>query len=178
MPYTDNVQFSPRVHRGEYLVNIGYGRRAAQKRVTGGRWRRIVLGHVLAEQVVVVEEVVRVSGRRGSGSFGSDRTAGYAIGEGRTSPWLEAIAGIRERSCPRLDSKPLPAPRTRSGVRDMSPSDFPEYSPPRPSQAPHPERQKMWSHLELDDAAKRPRIAPFSWRSLRLRVLQQREARA
>ena len=70
--------------------------------MTGGRWRRIVLGHVLAEQVVVVEEVVRVSGRRSSGSFGSGRTAGYAIGEGRTSPWLEAIAGIRERPCPRL----------------------------------------------------------------------------
>eukprot|EP00964_Phaeocystis_antarctica_P116070 scaffold80036_cov61-Phaeocystis_antarctica.AAC.2 len=30
------------------------GRRAAQKRVTGGRWRRIVLGHVLAEQVAGV----------------------------------------------------------------------------------------------------------------------------
>eukprot|EP00964_Phaeocystis_antarctica_P066460 scaffold40163_cov80-Phaeocystis_antarctica.AAC.1 len=30
---------------GEYLVNIGQGRRAAQERVTGGRWRRIVLGH-------------------------------------------------------------------------------------------------------------------------------------
>ena len=26
-------------------------RRTAQKRVTGGRWRRIVLGHVLAEHV-------------------------------------------------------------------------------------------------------------------------------
>ena len=61
-----------------------------QKQVTGGRWRRIVLGHVLAEQVVVVEEVVRVSGRRGSGSLGSGRTAGCAIGEERTSPWLEA----------------------------------------------------------------------------------------
>jgi len=48
-----------------------------------------------------------VSGRTGtgSGSFGSGRTAGYAIGEGRTSPWLEAIAGIRERPCPRLVSK-------------------------------------------------------------------------
>ena len=34
-----------------------------------------------------------MSGRGGSGSFGSGRTAGYAIGEGRTSPWLEAIAG-------------------------------------------------------------------------------------
>ena len=32
------------------------------------------------------------------GSFGSGRTAGYAIGEGRTSPWPEAIAGIRERA--------------------------------------------------------------------------------
>ena len=38
----------------------------------------IVLGHVLAEHIVGVEEVVRVSGRRSSGSFGSDRTAGYA----------------------------------------------------------------------------------------------------
>ena len=37
---------------GEYLVNIGQRRRAAQKRVTGGRWRRVVLGHVLAEQVL------------------------------------------------------------------------------------------------------------------------------
>ena len=33
---------------GEYLVNIGLGRGTAQKRVTGGRWRRIVLGDVLA----------------------------------------------------------------------------------------------------------------------------------
>eukprot|EP00964_Phaeocystis_antarctica_P033782 scaffold19163_cov22-Phaeocystis_antarctica.AAC.1 len=41
----------------------------------------------------------------------------YAIGEDRTSPWLEAIAGIRERPCPRLGSKPVPAPRTRSEVR-------------------------------------------------------------
>ena len=37
---------------GEYLVNIGLGRGTAQKRVTGGRWRRIVLGGVLAGQVV------------------------------------------------------------------------------------------------------------------------------
>ena len=40
------------------------------------------------------------SGRRGSGSFGSDRTAGHAIGEGRTSPWLEAITGIRHDYVP------------------------------------------------------------------------------
>jgi hypothetical protein len=63
-----------------------------------------------------------VSCRASSGSFGSGRTAGYAIGEGRTSPWLEAIAGIRERPYPRLGSKPVPAPRTRYEVRDMSPS--------------------------------------------------------
>ena len=93
--------------------------------MTGARWRRIVLGDALSEHVVRVEEVVRVSGRRSSGSFGSDRTAGYAIGEGRASPWLEAIAGIRERPCPRLGSKPVMAlPRTRSEVRDISPSVF------------------------------------------------------
>ena len=36
----------------EYLVNIGLrlGRGTAQKRVTGGRWRRIVLGELLAGQ--------------------------------------------------------------------------------------------------------------------------------
>ena len=58
-----------------------------------------------------------MSCRASSGSFGSGRTAGYAIGEGRISPWLEAIAGIRERPYPRLGSKPVPAPRTRSEVR-------------------------------------------------------------
>ena len=78
----------------------------------------------MAEHVVELRGRARVwpSGRRGSGSFGSGRTAGYAIGEGRTSPWLEAIAGIRQRPCPRLGSKPVPAPRTRHEVRDMSPS--------------------------------------------------------
>ena len=34
------------------LVNIGLGRGTAQKRVTGGRWRRIVLGELLAGQLV------------------------------------------------------------------------------------------------------------------------------
>ena len=32
--------------------------------MTGGRWRRIVLSDFLAEHVVQLEEVVRVSGRR------------------------------------------------------------------------------------------------------------------
>ena len=43
-----------------------------------------------------------MSGRGGSGSFGSGRTAGYAIGEGRTSPWLEAgvVYGIPTRGEP------------------------------------------------------------------------------
>eukprot|EP00964_Phaeocystis_antarctica_P010121 scaffold5543_cov39-Phaeocystis_antarctica.AAC.2 len=99
---------------------------------------RIVLGHVLAEQVVVVEEVVRVSGRRGSGSFGSDRTAGYAIGEDRTSPWLEAIAGIRERPCPRL----APSPCRLPGPVPMYVQVSVGFSPPRPQQAPPPERRR------------------------------------
>ena len=34
---------SERLEACEYLVNIVSGRRTAQKRVTGGRWRRIVL---------------------------------------------------------------------------------------------------------------------------------------
>ena len=40
------------------MVNIVSGR-TAQKRVTGGQWRRIVLGDVLAEHLVRVEQVVR-----------------------------------------------------------------------------------------------------------------------
>ena len=100
--------------------------RTARAGDRGGRWRRIVLGDVLAEHVLTrtKRQGPPVSGRRGSGSFGSGRTAGYGIGEGRTSPWLEAIAGIRRRSYPRLGSKPVPAPRTRYEVRDMSPSGF------------------------------------------------------
>ena len=48
--------------------------------MTGGRWRRIVLGDVLAEHVVELRGrpvsviAVIVSGRGGSGSFGSGRT--------------------------------------------------------------------------------------------------------
>ena len=43
------------------------------------------------------------TGRKGtSGSLGSGRSAGYAIGEGRTSPWLRAIAGIRGVRIPGL----------------------------------------------------------------------------
>ena len=42
----------PRCALEEYLVNIGLGRGTAQKRVTGGRWRRIVVGDLLAGQVV------------------------------------------------------------------------------------------------------------------------------
>ena len=53
-------------HRGLKRV----GRRTAQERVTGGRWRRIVLG-----------DVGPVSGRRGSGSFGSSRTVGMPSGK-------------------------------------------------------------------------------------------------
>ena len=35
-----------------------------------------------------------------SGSLGSGRTAGYAVGEGRTSPRLGAIAGISNHRIP------------------------------------------------------------------------------
>ena len=59
-----------------------------------------------------------MSGRRGSGSFGSGRTAGYASGEDRTSPWLEAIAGIRSDCIPGWAPSPcrLPGPVTRCGA--------------------------------------------------------------
>ena len=51
-----------------------------------------MLGDVLAEHIVRIEEVVHVSGRRSNGSLGSGRTAGpYVIGEDWTSPWLEEI---------------------------------------------------------------------------------------
>ena len=63
--------------------------------------------------------VVRVSGRKGtSGSLGSGRSAGYAIGEGRTSPRLRAIAGIRSDRIPGWAPSPcrLPGPVTRYGA--------------------------------------------------------------
>jgi len=44
----------------EYLVNIVQGRRTAQERVTGGRWRRIVLGGVLAKHVLELRGRARV----------------------------------------------------------------------------------------------------------------------
>jgi hypothetical protein len=80
-----------------------------------------------------------VSGRGGSGSLGSGRTAGYAIGEGRTSPWLEAIAGIRSDHVPGWAPSPcrLPGPVTRYVQVSVG------FSPPRPQRAPPSERQKM-----------------------------------
>jgi hypothetical protein len=105
------------LHSVKFLVNIVEGRRTAQERVTGGRWRRIVLGDVLAEHVVELRGRARVTLAVGVAGVLAAATAGYAIGEGRTSPWLEAIAGIRQRPCPRLGSKPVPAPRTRYEVR-------------------------------------------------------------
>ena len=50
--------------------------------------------------VSVSAQVVDVSSRGGRGSLGSGRSAGCAIGEGRTSPRLGAMAGIRSRPYP------------------------------------------------------------------------------
>ena len=47
------------LHR-EYLVNIDLGRGTAQKRVTGGRWRRIVLGEHLAERMEMLSTVLYI----------------------------------------------------------------------------------------------------------------------
>ena len=53
--------------------------------------------------------------------MGSGRSAGCAIGEGRTSPGRAIKPGIRADHVPGW-LKPVPAPRTRHEVRDMSPS--------------------------------------------------------
>ena len=50
--------------------------------------------------VSVSAQVVGVSRRGARGSLGSGRSAGCAIGEGRTSPRLGAMAGIRSRPYP------------------------------------------------------------------------------
>ena len=65
--------------------------------------------------------------------MGSVRTAGYAIGEDRTSPRLEAIAGIRQRPYPRLAPSPCRLPRP---VRRVRASLSRRFSPQRPQQAP------------------------------------------
>ena len=71
----------------------------------------------------------RLCGRTGSGSLGaafffySVRTVGYAIGEARTSPRLEAIAGIRGGTCvTEAGSKPFQARACGTGHRQPNPS--------------------------------------------------------
>ena len=76
-------------------------------RVTGGQWRRIVLGDVLAEHVLNL---------RGSGSFGSGRGRKDEPITLAGSHCLQAGRDPR-RPYPRLDFKPVPAPRTRYEVR-------------------------------------------------------------
>ena len=76
-------------------------------------------------------------------------TAGYAIGEGRTSPWLEAIAGIRERPCPRLGSKPVPAPWTRSRVRDCLRRVFSFLNFHRRDRLKHPLPSARWCRRKV-----------------------------
>ena len=69
-------------------VKFVEGRRTAQKRVTGGRWRRVALGDLLAVQVVRLRGRPRLWPRRTVEVAGvwaaSADTAGlqYAIGEG------------------------------------------------------------------------------------------------
>ena len=53
------------------------------------------------------EEVGRDSGRTGRGSFGQRPLRWGAVGEDRTTPWLGAIAGGRERVVSRADSRPM-----------------------------------------------------------------------
>ena len=64
-----------------------------------------------------------MSGRRGSGSFGRQRPHRWVCHRGRSDITL-ARSHCRDpqRACPRLGSKPVPAPRTRYEVRDMFPS--------------------------------------------------------
>ena len=62
--------------------------------------------------VSVSAQVVDVSRRGGCGSLGSGRSAGCAIGEGRTSPRLGAMAGICSGPYPGRAPCPCLAPRT------------------------------------------------------------------
>ena len=64
-------------------MNIGLGRRTAQKRVTGGRWRRIVLGGVLAG---------RQGGNSGLGRVACLLTSNMGRGENDTVRWGVIIA--------------------------------------------------------------------------------------
>jgi hypothetical protein len=76
----------------------------------------------------------------------TDRSlAGWVCHRGRTSPWLEAIAGIRQRSSPRLGSKPVRAGSPdplRGTCKSIRRSGF--HLRDRNKQAPPPpsERQK------------------------------------
>ena len=117
---------SARAH-GDQKMNyarlFGGERSAAQDRVTGGRWRRIVmLGDVLAEHVLELRGRARtcLAVEVAGGSFVCLAAAAppWVCHRGRTNI---ALAGSHcrdpRRPYPRLGSKPVPAPRTRYEVR-------------------------------------------------------------
>ena len=84
--------------------------------------------------------VVRVSGRKGtSGSLGSGRSAGYAIGEERTSPRQRAIAGIRSDRIPGLAQARAGSPDPSRGTCKSQRRAFTDT---RPQRAPPSERQR------------------------------------
>ena len=128
-------------------MNIARSRTCAQKRVTGGRWRRIVLGHVLAEHRSPRRGgSPRVSGRRGNGSSEFwQRPHRWVCHRGRSNITL---AGSHCRdplaTMSQARSKPVPAPRTRCAleVRARTCKNVQVsvgFSPPRP-QHKHPSR--------------------------------------
>ena len=69
--------------------------------------------------------VGHVTGPTGSGSLGSGRSAGYAVGEERTSPRLGAIAGICSGRIPGGLLAHGLAPQTVSDTRAIFPQGHP-----------------------------------------------------
>ena len=74
----------------------------------------------------VSEEAVRDSSRTRRGSLWQRPLRWGAVGEDRTTPWLGAIAGGRERVVSRADSRPMawhPGP-SATYVRSFTPAGF------------------------------------------------------
>ena len=107
--------------------------------------------------------VVHVSSRIGSGSLGSGRSAGYAIGEERTSPRLRAIAGIRSDRIPG-------SAQARAGSPDPSrgtcKSQRRAFTDTRPQRAPPSERHGCVSCAIIWVCQVHNMGVPCTWRSV------------
>ena len=108
--------------------------------------------------------VVRVSGRKGtSGSLGSGRSAGYAIGEDRTSPCRAIKPGIRGDHVPGLAQARAGSPDPSRGTCKSQRRAFTDT---RLQRAPPSERQRCVNCAIIWVCQVHNMGVPCTWRSV------------